>query len=637
MADKKEPRRRSRGPRRILPHVSYPHGTHPALVPGVSIDDQRIRYGVDKPIVGIVGALIVAFIVWGVSSPQSVMDVSSAGLTWVMDNMGWIFNGMAIFVMVFLLGLAISRYGKIPLGVDGEPEEYSTGSWVAMLFGAGIGIGMIFFGTLEPLTHYLTPLPGSYEPASSEAVKGAIAQAGVHWGINAWAFYALVGVAVGYASFRKGRVPLMSSVLTPLFPGSTSSSPGARIVDGLAIIATLFGTAASLGIGALQIGRGVEIVTGWSAEGNAMAIMIISVLTAGTIASAVSGVAKGIRILSNVNMYLSIFLGLFFFVAGPTVFLINLVPGVVMEYTQQLHNTLSATMSDDEATRTFLSGWSTFYWAWWVSWAPFVGLFTAKISRGRTIRQLILGTMFIPSSIILLIFTLLGGTAIWLQRQDESLAPGNDPANMGSQEGVFFEVVDKLPGAGIISVIVLGMLAIFFITAADSASLVNSQMSQRGNPNPKKAITVFWVLMMAGIAIVILLMGGATALSGLQNLVTITALPFAIVLAVMAFSFLKEIRRDPLMLRHLFAESAIKQAVRQGIAEHGDNFEIAVDPVPADSDRAAGAKFDSTSKEFTEWYQRTDEDGNPIEYDYKTGAYVEDELENDSSRGAIEP
>ena len=202
---------------------------------------------------------------------------------------------------------------------------------------------------------------------------------------------------------------------------------------------------------------------------------------------------------------------------------------------------------------------------------------------------------------------------------------------------MFFEVVDKLPGAGIISVIVLGMLAIFFITAADSASLVNSQMSQRGNPNPKKAITVFWVLMMAGIAIVILLMGGATALSGLQNLVTITALPFAIVLAVMAFSFLKEIRRDPLMLRHLFAESAIKQAVRQGIAEHGDNFEIAVDPVPADSDRAAGAKFDSTSKEFTEWYQRTDEDGNPIEYDYKTGAYVEDELENDSSRGAIEP
>lgn len=627
------PKRATLRAKRVMKDLdTYPHNMHPALVPGVSIEDQKIRYGVDKPLIAIIGVVMFAFITWGIISPDSVMTASSAGLNWIMDNLGWLFNGLTIFLLFFLLILAFSRYGRIPLGLDGGDKEFSTGSWIAMLFAAGLGIGMIFFGALEPLTHYLTPLPGSYDPASVDAIKGAIAQSSVHWGISAWAFYAIVGLAVGYASFRKGRVPLMSSILSPLW-GGDSKSPQARIVDGMAIIATLFGTASSLGLGALQIGRGVEIVSGWSPQGNALAIGIISVLTAGTIASAVTGVAKGIRRLSNVNMAFSILVGFLFLIAGPTVFLLNLIPGVVMDYTEQLHNTLSATMSDGEETKAFLSGWSTFYWAWWVSWAPFVGVFIAKISRGRSIRQFILGVMFVPSTIMMLNFTLMGGTAIWIQRETGDLVPGNDPANMGAQENVFFNVIEHLPFSNIIAPIIIVMLMIFFITAADSASLINSQFSQGGNPKPKPLITAFWVILMAGIAIVMILMGGPTSLSALQNLITITALPFAIIIILMCVAVIRELRHDPMMIREHYEQVAVSQAVRQGIEEHGDNFELSIDAVPADSGRGVGAEFDSTAAQYTEWYVRTDEDGNPVDYDYATGTYVGEE----SGEPAVNP
>lgn len=603
---------------------SYPHNIHPALVPGVSIEDQKVRYGVDKTIVIPVGVAVIAFILWGINSPETVTSVSTNALNWVMENLGWVFNSLAVFFFVFLIALAVSRYGKIPLGLDGEPQEYSTASWVAMLFAAGIGIGIIFFGPLEPLTHYLTPRPGAYDPASQEAVKGAMAQAAVHWGFSAWATYAVVGLGVGYVSFRKGRVPLMSSVLQPLF-GGHSKSVGARLVDGFAIIATLFGTAASLGLGALQIGRGLQILTGWDATRNTLAIIIITVLTVATVISAVSGVARGIRRLSNINMVLSVVLAFFFFIAGPTVFLMNIIPGVIVEYTQALHETFALTMSDGPEVEALLKGWTTFFWAWWVSWAPFVGVFTAKISRGRTIRQFVMGVLFIPSTIIILAFTILGGTTIWLQRQNGSIVPGNDPEMMPAQEDIFFMVLDQLPGQQLVAPLVVVMLGVFFITSADSASLVNSQLSQGGNPNPKRGVTVLWALLMAGIAAVMLLMGGPNTLSGLQNLVTVTALPFAIVLVLMCVGIYKELRNDPMMIREYYERTAVQRAVRHGISHHGDNFELAIEPVDEESDRGVGNDFDSTSSEYTEWYLRTDEDGNPVEYDYDAGAYLDPE------------
>ena len=625
--------------KRFLGEVNYPHSIHPALVPGVSVEDQKVRYGIDKVIVGVVGAVIIGFVAWGVLAPQQVFDISGAALTWVMHNLGWVFNVLAIGMVILLLVIALSRYGRIPLGLDGEKPEYGTASWAAMLFGAGIGIGIIFFGPFEPLTYYLSPRPGApYDAGSIAAMKGAIAQSALHWGINAWAIYAIVGLAVAYISFRRGRVPLMSAIVAGLW-GGDSSSPASRVIDALAIIATLFGTAASLGIGALQIARGVEIVGGLPPTGTALAMVIIGVLTLGTIASAVSGVARGIRWLSNINMALALVLAVFIFVVGPTVFLMNIIPGAITEYVGTLPDMLGANMSEGEDMQTFLSSWTTFYWAWWVSWAPFVGVFTAKISRGRTIRQFVLGVLLIPSSIIVLAFAVLGGTAIWLQRRaseldavgntvgiadpDRAIAPDGTIESLPAPEEIFFAVVDQLPGAGIISAVVIVMLAIFFITSADSASLVNSQLSQKGNPAPNRLITAFWALCMAGIAVVILLFGGQNALQGLQNLIVVSALPFAVVLVLMAVALVKELRNDPMTIREHYQEAAVENAVKAGVAEYGDHFALAIEPTAPDSEYATGGEFDSTAPEVTEWYARTDEDGNPIDYDYERGVYLD--------------
>ncbi|ERS54570.1 BCCT family transporter [Corynebacterium sp. KPL2861] len=620
-----ESRKRVRGAKRILREITYPHNIHPALVPGVSVEDQKIKYGVDKTILSVVGGLIVAFVLWGVLAPEQVFDSSSAALDWVMRNLGWIFTALATCLMFLLLILAFSKYGKIPLGVDGEKPEFSTLSWAAMLFGAGIGIGIIFFGPFEPLSYYLSPRPGAYEAASDDAVMGAMAQAAMHWGINAWAIYAIVGLCVAYVSFRRGRVPLMSSILMPLFGNRSTDSAPARIIDGLAIIATLFGTAATLGIGALQIGRGVEIVSGWSTAGNTAALIIIVVLSIGTIFSAVSGVAKGIRWLSNINLVLALALALFFFVIGPTAFLANMLPAVIVEYLGEMPNMLSANMGQSEDMVSFLSSWTTFYWAWWVSWSPFVGVFVAKISRGRTIRQFVLGVLLIPSAIIVCAFTILGGTTIWLQRRDGDIAPDGTIDSMPAAEDMFFTVLDHFPGSEWMAPIVILMLVVFFITTADSASIVNSQLTQRGNPQPKPLVTIFWVICMAGIAVVILLAGGKNALQGLQNLITVTALPFAVIIVLMCIALVRELRHDPAAIRDYYAEEAVSNAVIHGVREYGDNFALTVEPTDDDSDYATGGKFNSTAAEVTEWYARTDEEGHAIGYDYEAGRYVDDD------------
>ncbi|WP_010080435.1 chaperonin GroEL [Micrococcus luteus] len=621
--------------RRFVREFSYPHGIHPALVPGVSVEDRRVRYGVDRVILAVVGLLVVGFVVWGVLQPDAVLAVSSAALDWVMVHAGWLFALLAIGMVVFLLALAFSRYGEIPLGLDGEKPEYSTASWSAMLFAAGIGIGIIFFGPYEPLTYYLAPRPGAYEAASEEAVTGALAQAALHWGVNAWAIYAIVGLSVGYVSYRRGRVPLMSSIIAPLFGDSQrSDSVGARLIDGLAIIATLFGTAASLGIGALQIGRGVEIVSGWSAPGNTVALGIIVVLTIGTIFSAVSGVARGIRWLSNINMLLALGLALFFFVVGPTAFLLNIVPGVLMDYVSSAPDALGASMAEGEDMQEFLSSWTIFYWAWWVSWAPFVGVFMAKISKGRTIRQYVLGALFIPAAVIVGAFTIIGGTTIWLQRTQGSVAPDGTAASLPAPAEIFWVVLDQLPGGGLVAPVVIVMLAVFFITTADSASIVNSQLSQRGAPAPRRTITVFWALCMAGIAVVMLLTGGDTALTGLQNLITITALPFTVVLVLMAVALQRELANDPFAIRDRYQRAAVEKATVRGLVEYGDDFAFTVERTPPGSWYAAGEGFDSTAAEITDWYRRTDEDGNPVEYDYVLGEYLDDGDGADGPAGA---
>jgi len=593
----------------------YPHNTHPGLVPGIAVDDQRVRYGTDPLVFGVAAVLVLGFVAWGIFSTETLKSVSDLALGWVVKNTGWLFSSLLVVILVFMLFIGFSRYGKIPLGVDGEKPEYSKFSWVAMMFSAGVGIGLFFFGPYEPLTYFMTPAPGEAAPESAEALHKAMAQTYFHWGFNAWAIYALVGAAVAYGSYRRGRVPLMSAIFTPLLGRRQADGPAGRLIDMFAIVATLFGTAASLGIGALQIGRGVEIVSGIGSLPNAALIGIIAVLTAAFIASAVSGIGRGIRMLSNINMSLAIVLVVFIFLTGPTLFLLNLIPASITEYLSDLLHLMSKGPSWGAEAADFSANWTVFYWAWWISWSPFVGIFLARISRGRTLREYVQYVLVVPTLVCVIAFGIFGGTAIWMRMQ------GSEISADGAPEALFFQILDGLPLGSITPFLAMFCIAIFFITSADSASLVMGSLSQRGKPAPDRKVTVFWGLAMMGIAVVMLLVGGNEALSGLQNLIIVSALPFAVILALMMVAFTRDLQTDPLIIRREYATAALEQAVRTGIDEHGDDFAIAVKKAP--QGQGAGADFDSHDKTVTDWYQRRDEDGKPVDYDYDSGEYAD--------------
>ncbi|RZU62730.1 BCCT family transporter [Zhihengliuella halotolerans] len=594
----------------------YPHDTHPVLVPGISIDEQRRRYRFSLPIFVTAGSLTVAFVIWGVVDSASVASVAQGAFDWTTSNLGWLFNVVAIVLLVALIGMALSPYGKIPLGKDGETPEFSTFSWVAMLFAAGIGIGVLFFGPSEPLSHYLSPPPLTSEPESIEAMHGAMAQTYFHWGFHAWAMYALVGGAIAYAAYRRGRSLLMSSIFRTLFGKRQTEGFAGQIVDIFAIIATLFGTAAALGIAAMQIGTGVSIVTDAGPLTNNMLVVVILVLTLGFVVSAVSGVARGIRYLSSINIVLTLgIVGLVLFL-GPTLFLLNLLPSSLMSYLGSLFDMMGRSLSWGAETETFQSGWTVYYWAWWISWSPFVGTFIARISRGRTIRQFVLGTILIPSSFLFLAYGVMGGTAIWMYREGRE----GFSADMAPPQ-VFFTIVDNLPYAEWVPAVAIVVLAIFFITSADSASVVMGMLTTQGNPTPRRWVVVFWGLVMSGIAIVMLLLGESSALAGLQQLVIVTAAPFALVMIMIVVAWFRELRTDPYALRHQYAETAVNNAVMSGVDQYGDDFALQV--VESEPGAGAGADVDSAHDDYTDWYQRTNEDGEPVGYRYDTGEWAD--------------
>ncbi|GAB3185526.1 BCCT family transporter [Nesterenkonia halophila] len=592
----------------------YPHDIHPALVPGLAIDEQRRRYRVDKVVFLIAGALTVAFVIWGIVNPASVSTVSGAAFTWTMENLGWLFNVVAIAVLVFLLIVAFSRYGRIPLGKDGEEAEYSTFAWVAMLFAAGIGIAVLFFGPYEPMDHYQHPAPLTAAPETPEALHRGMAQVFYHWGFHAWAMYALVGGAVAYAAYRRGRVLLMSSIFRSLFGRRQSEGFAGQLVDIFAIIATLFGTAAALGIAAMQIGQGVTIITGVDELTNTALVVVICVLTIGFVLSAVSGVSRGIRYLSSINIVLTVALVGLVFILGPTLFLLNLLPASIMEYFNSMFEMMGRSASWGQETLDYQSAQTVYYWAWWISWSPFVGIFIARISRGRSIRQFILGTILIPSTLLFVAYGIMGGTSIWMYREgiegfsDEMAAPT-----------VFFTIVENLPALDWLPLLIIVVLAIFFITSTDSASVVMGMLTTRGDQKPRSWVVVFWGLVMTGIAVVMLLLGDATALQGLQSLVIITAVPFAIIMLLIMVAWFRELGTDPRALRTKYGEKALRDAVIDGVDRYGDDFTLQV--VPTAPGFGAGAGVDSEDPMYTEWYQRTDENDVPVGYDFTTGEW----------------
>lgn len=542
----------------------------------------------DKVTFGITGAIAVAFVVWGFVGRDSLSETSKGALNWVMEYTGWLFMVLASLFVIFVLWLALGKFGNIPLGKDGEKPEFRTVSWVAMMFAAGMGIGLMFYGVAEPLYHYISPPPGTVDGRTPAAIQTAMATSIFHWTLHPWAMYAVVGIAMAYGTYRLGRRQLVSAAFTSLFGIRMVEGPIGKFINILAIFATLFGTAASLGLGALQIGSGMTS-NGWLGEiGTPVLVVIVAILTFCFVASAVSGISRGIQWLSNINMVLAVVLALIVFVAGPTLFILNLIPSAIGDYARDLAEMSSRTEAvGDEALRSWMTSWTIFYWAWWISWTPFVGLFIARISRGRTIRQFVTGVLLVPSIVSVIWFGIFGGTAFHIQQEaDKAGTPGLVTMTNGvpsvNFDGALFDLVKNLgmPGWLTAAVIVLAMVlvAIFFITGADAASIVMGSLSSNGAEHPRRAVVIFWGSLTGAVAAVMLLAGGdepSEALAGLQRVTIVAALPFVVVMLLLCFALTKDLRRDPLALRRRLATSVVERAIRTGVEQHrGVQFDL---------------------------------------------------------------
>ncbi|KHF44780.1 MAG: BCCT family transporter [Saccharomonospora viridis] len=520
---------------------------------------EKHRPRTDHVVFGVSAIIALAIVAWGIASPGSLAVVADTLLNdVVIPYGGWAFVLTASGFVLFAIGVAISRYGRIPLGRDDEQPEFRTVSWIAMMFSAGMGIGLMFFGVYEPVAHFVEPPPGTVPGNSDQAVHTAMATTLFHWTVHPWSIYAVVGLAIAYSAFRKGRSQLISAVFAPLIGTRRSEGPLGKAIDIMAIFATLFGSAASLGLGALQVGGGLAAV-GWAEKpGTGLLVGIIAVLTVAFVASAVSGIARGIQWLSNINMVLAALLAVFLLVVGPTVLILNMVPGALGDYLHDLSAMAGRTgATGGEEMREWLGSWTVFYWAWWISWAPFVGMFIARISRGRTIREFVIGVIAVPSIVGLVWFSIFGGAAIQYQRS------GVDIAGAGGEEAATFTLLESLPLFLPIAIIVMVLVSIFFVSGADAASVVMGTLSQRGSSGPHRRVVIFWGAVMGAVAAVMLLVGGDDALNGLQNLTILVSVPFVFVMIALCVSLYRDLRRDPLVV----SEDEVMRSLRKLHAE----------------------------------------------------------------------
>ncbi|CAM3758016.1 BCCT family transporter [Tsukamurella strandjordii] len=518
----------------------------------------------DWVVFGVAGAAVLAFVVWGFLDSDGLKQTTSDVLHWIITDLGWLFLISATLFVLFAAYLALSRYGKIPLGRDGEQPEYKTVSWIAMMFSAGMGIGLMFYGAAEPISHFVTAPPGT----SSHDVAVAMATTMFHWGFHPWAIYAVVGLAIAYSTYRCGRNQLISSVFAPIFNRTGGHGVGGRIIDILAIFATLFGTTASLGLGAAQVGAGIKEL-GWVDNGSStmLLVAIIAILTLAFVASAVSGIAKGIQWLSNTNMVLALVLAVFVFVVGPTVFILNLLPTTMGSYLADFMTMSARSAANQPEAGEWLATWSIFYWAWWVSWTPFVGLFLAKISKGRTIREFVIGVMCVPTLVSLVWFVIFGGTAI--NQEQAGLGVSKAP----DSESLLFGVLGNLPWTTLTTVLVVVLVGIFFVSGADSASIVMGTLSQRGTEEPSRMITVFWGVLTGGVAALLLWASGDDALEGIKTMAIIAALPFLVVMLGMCVALMMDLWHDPLIV----AERARRDDLGLRVRVHANTLAVTDD------------------------------------------------------------
>ena len=499
-------------------------------------EDENAK--VDKAVVFFAGLIVAAVFVWALAAPDNFASVANQALDFVVTDFGWVYVLAGTIFVFFILWVALSKFGNVRLGQDNERPEFNAASWIAMLFAAGMGIGLMFFGTAEPMNFYINGVPGE----ASESVPVSMATTMFHWTLHPWAIYAIVGLAIAYGTFRLGRKQLLSSAFIPLIGVRRAEGWLGKLIDVLSIFATVFGTAASLGLGALQIASGLDATDIVHDPGTGWLLLIIGVLGVCYLISAFSGVSKGVQYLSNLNMVLAAILAFFVLVIGPTVVIMNTIPTSFGNYIQEFFGMAGRTADSAPGMAEWLSGNTLFYWAWWISWSPFVGTFIARISRGRTVREFILVVMLVPTAVSVVWFSIFGGSAI--HKQDQ----GSDIYGDGTSETMLFNLLHDLPLGGLTSIIAMIMLATFFITSADSASTVMGTMSQNGKVVADRKITVLWGLMTGLIAVVLLVSGGEEALDSLQTVTILAASPFVILILFLCLALYKGLSQDPMFL-----------------------------------------------------------------------------------------
>src|SRR5690625_2709968 len=482
----------------------------------------------------------ILFIIWGVI-PDSVLhlgnldNVTSVIQGFLVDKFGWFYLISATGFLGFAIYLIFSRYGNIKLGKPGDKPEYSYITWFAMLFSAGMGIGLVFWGAAEPLSHFHAPPYGDAE--TKEAAKTAMQYSFFHWGVHPWAIYATLALALAFFKFRKQSSGLVSDILEPLF-GDHIKGKWGTLIDTIVVFATVFGVATSLGFGAIQISGGLSMVFGLN-QTFLLNLMIIIIVTVLYLTSAMTGLNKGIKYLSNTNIVLAIALMLFLLFAGPTNYIMNLFTTTFGSYLQNLPSMSLRMTPFDPENSNWIKDWTIFYWAWWIAWSPFVGTFIARVSRGRTIREFVLGVMLVPTIFGALWFSVFGGTAINLEFfQDANII---ESVNAIGEEAALFAVLEHVPFGTIMAIIAILLISTFFITSADSATFVLGMQTTGGSLYPPNKVKLIWGLIQSGAAAVLLWQGGLTAL---QTASIIVAFPFTIIMIFIVISLLKAFREE---------------------------------------------------------------------------------------------
>lgn len=474
--------------------------------------------------------VMLVFVVFGIATPAAFGEVTGWLFSNMIEYLGWSFILGASIFLILIVFLLLSPVGEIKLGADDEKPVYSNPVWFAMLFSCGMGIGLLFWGVSEPIWHYMWPPFG--EAGTAATVHVAMRYSYFHWGFHPWSIYAVVAGSLAYFSYRKGLPMMLSSCLEPILGRKGIEGGWGVLVNVIGVFATLFGLATSLGLGAMQIGAGLEELFGIP-SGPGLWVAIVIVITIAAVISTYTGIDKGIKYLSQINIVVAVLLMLLVFLVGPTLFILKIFTQATGDYLQNIIHMSFGLDAAGEGTEGWYGAWTIFYWAWWIAWAPFVGTFIARISRGRTIRNFIIGVMLVPVLVSMVWFAVFGGAALYV----EHFGAGGigDAVSADSALG-FFALLTQFPAATLLVAVAMFSVAIFFITSSDSGTYVNGMLTSGGNPNPPYQLRITWGVLEGAIAAILLFTGG---LGALQTASIVGGFPFMIIMLLMLYCLMK--------------------------------------------------------------------------------------------------